>query len=189
MEVLDEVSEKLNGSESADQEIVDAAVELGMAKKRAARGQSMVGGPKPHSKTLKTYKFIAGTAPSAVIRQTVFAKPNAREVAGKSVMSSVSFEIGLGVALYSPLAQGQKPRPSLLRDELAEKVSKALGDVQVRRGHRRYCHCPSATAAALIGTLWWWCWRQLYEISRDSHNAPTSPDAGATDPRGAHVQR
>ena len=102
-----------------------------MAKQRRARGQTMLGGPKPCERTLKNYKAIAATAPSATVRSVAFSTSDARDVAAKSIMSNVSYEIGLAAALYSPLQHGAAPKLKV-HDGLAVLVCKSLGVDQVR---------------------------------------------------------
>ena len=130
---MDQVAEGLHGSETADQEVVDLAVTAAIAKGRESRGLTMVGGDKPTARTLKTYKAIAGTAPAAATRESAFSKTDARDVAGKSEMSAVTFEVGLGAALYHLVMPGQTARKCSVHDELGELVSKANGGAKVRR--------------------------------------------------------
>ena len=146
---MDQVSEDLVGVQGGDQTVVDAALEKAMAKSRADRGQTMAGGRKPTERTKKNNKATAGTAPTAIAREVAFSKSDAREVAGKSVLSSTSYEVGLGALLYYVVPEGGHTRPtSSLADGLAERVSAANGGHQVSStNHRRGC-CRAAAIAS-----------------------------------------
>jgi len=145
---MDLVSENLVGSDTADQGVINRTVNDNIAADRLAHGLSSTGGRRPCERTLKNYKAIAGTGPNAKIRSAVFTKSDARLIAGKSVMSNVSFEIGLGALLYHLLPSGDAPRSSLVRDLLAEKVQAANGGAEVRHTpalpHPPLTHVPTA---------------------------------------------
>ena len=138
LEDCDAISENLVGCETADQSTVNTAVLASIAKKRTARGETMTGGKKPTDRTFKNYKAKAATGPNATVRSVAFSTSDMREVAGKSILSNVTFEIGLAVALYTPVPPGTAARKLKVVDELADKVCDALGVSQVR--YHRYHH-------------------------------------------------
>lgn len=146
---MDEVAQSLRNSEAGDQAFVDKALDNIIAEDRKARGKSAVGGSKPSNRTRQNAKMLAATGPNAKVRHVAFSRSDAREIAVKSVMSSVSYEIGLGALLYHVAPTGDPPRETKVRDELAEKVSIANDGLEVRSCR----HCFRSVVAAFAWPL------------------------------------